>query len=369
MSHPWKAFFAGDFFLAPGLEPPLCSDALLAQLRSSRFACCNFEGAVEGAGKPAVKAGPHLALSAAAPAWLETVGFNVVNLANNHLYDFGAQGVQATLNAFGKAITPGAGLTFAEANRLRVEKAESVRVGWLSFGEAEFGAWIEPHRSQGAFAWVNHPDVETLIREAKAQTDLLIVLVHAGVEHTPVPLPEWRDRFRALARMGADVVMGSHPHVAQGFEIYRGVPLFYSLGNLYFTRKGATGNGMAVSLTFEGKAIKAIETFGIEAGEGQIGLMEPSLWETEWSRLCLLLQEPLYTQTVDAMVQELWKSRYRHHYERASNGITRYSLIELAKHCKNLLLRRGMNLPLLQHNIRIESHYWAVRRALERMLE
>ena len=369
MSHPWKAFFAGDILLTPGSEPPLCSESLLTHLREARFASCNFEGAVEGAGRLSVKAGPHLAISAAAPSWLEEQGFNVINLANNHLYDFGSEGVQATLSAFEKALTLGAGLTFAEANRLRVTEAGPVRVGWLSFGEAEFGAWIEADRSPGAFAWVNHPDVDTSVQEAKQQVDLLIVQVHAGVEHTPVPLPEWRERFKTLARMGADVVIGSHPHVAQGFEYYQGVPLFYSLGNLYFNRNSSGGNGMAVTLTFDGKTLKTIETFGIEATEGRIGLMDPSLWEAEWSRLCALLQEPLYTQTVDSMVRELWETRYRHHYERASNGITRYSLLEIAKHCKNLLLRKGMNLPLLQHNIRIESHYWAVRRALERMLE
>lgn len=369
MSHIWKAFFAGDFFLSPGSEPPVCSDELLALLRDADFASCNFEGCIEGAGTPAVKAGPYLSLSKDAPAWLEAQEFNVINLANNHLYDYGIEGVRSTLAAFNKALTVGAGLSFKDAYRLYSLPVGNIGVGWLSFGEAEFGAWIEADQLKGAFAWVNHPETDRIISEAKQIVDVLIVQVHAGVEHTVVPLPEWRARFRKLADLGADVVIGSHPHVPQGYELYNGVPLFYSLGNFYFNRPGAQGGGVGVTLTFNGTRLVETDTVGIESHGNRIELKDPLRWESEWSRLCSLLKEPLYTQTVDNMVLDLWETRYRHHYERASNGITRYTFLELAKHCKNLLLRRGMNLPLLQHNIRIESHYWAVRRALERMLK
>src|SRR5690606_4046893 len=62
----------------------------------------------------------------------------------------------------------------------------------------------------------------------------VVVLAHAGLEESPVPQWQWKSRYRALCDKGADAVIASHPHVPQGYELYNGKLIAYSLGNFYF---------------------------------------------------------------------------------------------------------------------------------------
>lgn len=57
---------------------------------------------------------------------------------------------------------------------------------------------------------------------------------HAGIEEIDAPLPEWREKYKFFIDCGADCVIGTHPHVPQGWEEYKGKPIFYSLGDFYF---------------------------------------------------------------------------------------------------------------------------------------
>ena len=79
---------------------------------------------------------------------------------------------------------------------------------------------------------VNH-----IIVEAKKQIDYLFILPHDGIEYVDVPLPETIARYRDFIDYGADGVIGTHPHCPQGWESYKGKPIFYSLGNFLFNSK------------------------------------------------------------------------------------------------------------------------------------
>ena len=69
------------------------------------------------------------------------------------------------------------------------------------------------------------------IRNFKSRGFLTILIAHAGVEYLPSPAPYIKEIYRNFVVEGADLVVGHHPHVPQGFEIYKNVPIFYSLGN------------------------------------------------------------------------------------------------------------------------------------------
>ena len=75
------------------------------------------------------------------------------------------------------------------------------------------------------------------IQIAKEDNDLVIVIVHGGREHYQLPTPKQRERFRFYADAGADFVVGHHTHCYSGYEIYKGKPIFYSLGNFIFDYK------------------------------------------------------------------------------------------------------------------------------------
>src|SRR5690606_9424735 len=77
------------------------------------------------------------------------------------------------------------------------------------------------------------------VAEAKQMADLVIVMIHWGIERAPEPEPYQVSKAHALIDAGADLVIGSHPHVLQGLESYKGKWIAYSLGNFIFTVSGS----------------------------------------------------------------------------------------------------------------------------------
>ena len=101
---------------------------------------------------------------------------------------------------------------------------------------------------------MEHPCIDKLIVDSKQQCDYLIVLPHAGLEHFTLPLPELRTLYRHFVDMGADAVIGGHPHVPQPWETYKKKPIVYSLGNFCFDReskKTLWSIGLLANLTFD----------------------------------------------------------------------------------------------------------------------
>lgn len=70
--------------------------------------------------------------------------------------------------------------------------------------------------SRSGYVWINHPLVNKRVIDIKSKVDILIMIVHAGAEDVPLPLPEWRSRYKKLCDLGADVIIRHHPHVPQG---------------------------------------------------------------------------------------------------------------------------------------------------------
>ncbi len=160
---------------------------------------------------------------------LRGLGFDLVNQANNHSLDYGASGRQQTVAALDRAGIAHTGFP-GEITFLRVR---GVRVAFLGFAPYSFDANL-----------LNIPAAKALVRRARRQASLVVVIVHAGAEganelHTPYGteyyLGEDRGDARAFAHAvidaGASIVLGSGPHVIRGVERYRGRMVAYSLGN------------------------------------------------------------------------------------------------------------------------------------------
>ena len=204
-------------------------------LRSVDVAAVNLEGTLGlgGTAKCAKGAGPDC-FSFQAPAdnaiTLADPGVDVVNLANNHAYDFGAEGARLTddaLRRFGIAASGRAGqITYVDLPR--------ARVAFLGFAAY---SWASPIRSL--------PTVRALVRQAASRANVVVAFAHGGAEgagqtHTPdrdeVAYGERRGNLRAFAHAavdaGADLVLGSGPHVLRGIERHHDRLIAYSLGNL-----------------------------------------------------------------------------------------------------------------------------------------
>jgi hypothetical protein len=176
---------------------------------------------------------------------LRDAGLDLVNLANNHSFDFGADGRMQTLRAL-----TGAGVAFTGLpGDVRVLERRGIRVAFAGFS---------------TYRWTPSMDdpatIRAIVSQAAAIADVVVVLFHAGAEgadRTAVPVGrEWaygedRGDSRAFAHAaidaGADLVLGSGPHVIRGLETYRGRLIAYSLGNFAGVHNFASGGTLSAS--------------------------------------------------------------------------------------------------------------------------
>lgn len=184
-------------------------------------------------------------------AILAEVGFDVVTLAANHIFDYGPAGVADTIAALtaGGIRCTGAGMNIDEARRPAVVETGGVRcatvsyncVGpresWASAGKAG-AAYVHTMKHLDGWDVYTFADPVTLrqmqedIRAAKAANDIVIAALHKGKVHTPAEVLEVeRQLAYAAIDAGADLVIGHHAHILRGVEFYRDVPIFHGLCN------------------------------------------------------------------------------------------------------------------------------------------
>lgn len=168
---------------------------------------------------------------------LADAGIDIVTVANNHATDHGPAGLVETLDGIREAgILAVGGGTLAEAYAPLVVKVGDLEVAFLAFNRVFGGA---PATSEEAGVAVLDDRLTAAVRSARGRADLVFVLAHWGVEYVPVAGGHQRAAARALARAGADAVIGHHPHVVQDVEWLprrgrRPTLVAYSVGNLLF---------------------------------------------------------------------------------------------------------------------------------------
>lgn len=172
-------------------------------------------------------------------------GINILNLANNHARNYGEEGFKKTENYLTNS-----GIGYIGDNNLLVKKINGTNFGFLGFDFVTKGP--------------KDPDYQ-LIRDSKKKVDVLIVMVHWGTEYTPDPTNTQKQIANDLVSSGADVIVGSHPHVIQNIDSINKRPVFYSLGNFVFDQPWSeeTKNGLAIRLTYKGSKLSTIEKLPI----------------------------------------------------------------------------------------------------------
>jgi len=175
-------------------------------------------------------------------------GFNIFNLANNHVQDFGKQGFvqsqkyldQAGIGYFGDFYNEGKFL-LREINGIKI-----AFIGYNEFGDAAIASTL------------------TNIKEARLLADYVIVYTHWGAEYQNNFWPGSQVKGRRFVDAGADIILGSHPHVVQPVEIYKNKPIFYSLGNFVFDQifsfEVSHGLGVKISLDKEKMEFELVPT-------------------------------------------------------------------------------------------------------------
>lgn len=173
-------------------------------------------------------------------------GFEVVAFASNHCLDYGIEPFVDTLDLLDRSGIRyvGAGRNIDEARRPAIIERDGVRVAFLSYLQLlPLGWWahpgkpgVAPMREDALYGppYVNHEDLAAMaddIRRARASADVVISSYHWGQSQSRTLTLSQTAVAHAAVDAGADLVIGRHPHIVQGIEVYRGRAIFYALGN------------------------------------------------------------------------------------------------------------------------------------------
>jgi poly-gamma-glutamate synthesis protein (capsule biosynthesis protein) len=197
----------------------------------------NLEGPLTNSETPMTDDKQYLFRSppqAVAPA-LRRAGFNAMNLANNHILDYGVTGMNDTIQSLDKSgiISLGAGQNLGQARAgriIRTAHGDVALLGYsLTFPES---FWATETRPGTAFG--HRKQIVADIQRLSQQVDYIVVSFHWGREKTEALRPYQPRLARAAIDAGADVVLGHHPHILQAIETYKQGLIIYSLGNYVF---------------------------------------------------------------------------------------------------------------------------------------
>lgn len=195
---------------------------------------------------------------------LLTKYFHAVSLANNHTGDFGHDAFLEQLTLFsGKLPAFGGGKNLAEARKPVIIERDGIRFALLGYNEFKPRSFAATETTPGV-AWSIDEHVLEDIRLARTQykADLVIPYMHWGFEYEPGANKRQSELSRHMIDAGADIVLGAHPHVTQGYDVYNNKLILYSLGNFVFDgfSEPAAKQGWLVKLQFKKSGLQSWNT-------------------------------------------------------------------------------------------------------------
>jgi poly-gamma-glutamate synthesis protein (capsule biosynthesis protein) len=279
-----------------------------------------------------------------------------------------------TKKKFENSTTLGVG-DWEEAHGVKFVDIDGIKLGFIAGTSCDFSAlkdkWTDSNKI--GCAWINSVEVNKQIRKNKDKCDYLFVISHGGLEYMNIPLPEWRDRYRELIDLGVDAVIGGHPHVPQGVEIYKEKPIFYSLGNFYFdnlkiNKPDLWDNGIFAIIEIENNIItqKIIPTIrkGHRVDIDDSKEIEQHLLDIS----SVLANEDSYMEQVNSEVLRLYP-KYEGWLLDGFNALEiKFNLRSLGRILKRgLIMKSNPNYKIAMHQLREDSTRWALSRALKLM--
>jgi len=200
---------------------------------------------------------------------LKLAGVDVVALANNHSTNYGTNVFGDTLDILNKSEIKyvGGGINSAEAYKPLVVERNGLKWAFVNYNSI-IGAINATETSPGVakfgikpWAEIDSPEdlamIKKTISDAKKQADIVVAEFHWGVEYKPNPIKSQIDVAHEAIKSGANLVLGTHPHVVQGMENYQNTPILYSLGNFIFDQEWSleTKQGVVAETYFYNKKL------------------------------------------------------------------------------------------------------------------
>lgn len=231
---------------------------LIGEMKDVDIMVLNNEFPYSDRGEPTPEKQFTFRAKPAAVSYLEDMGVDLVSLANNHAYDYGETALLDTLDILREAGISymGAGRDLQEARRPVYYIVNDKKIAFVAATQIERldhpdtkGA---TDTSPGVFRCWNGDALLETVREARENSDFVIVFLHWGTENTEEI--DWAQEKQApeVVAAGADLIIGSHPHCLQQISMVNGVPVVYSLGNFWFNSKTLDTGIVKVTLDEEG---------------------------------------------------------------------------------------------------------------------
>lgn len=281
--------FVGDILLASRIGDLINSQGPMAPweavkdvLASADFTIGNLECPVGTSGQPMPGKSYTFRASPTSLLGLKQSGFDVVSLANNHTLDYGTSCMLETVENVKKyGIIPlGAGATEKEARAYAILEKNGIKIGVLATTSIiPVPEWASEKDKPGLAVdystW--HPNITASIKELHDKVDIVVVLVHWGEERKTEP-EDWVVKLeKALRDAGADIIIGTHPHVLRGIACDSHHLTAYSLGNFVFTTRAdeplcQIGTILKVTLSKDG--IKEVQVIPTQIVQGKTILLQ-----------------------------------------------------------------------------------------------
>lgn len=243
-----KIVFAGDVYFSKNVSTAYDAkgiDGIIDKnykdiIKDADFSVANLECAITNNLVSDEKKKYMLSTSEKYLKGIKELGFNLFTLANNHILDFGVDGLMNTMNRL-KSIGVdyiGAGNNEEEAAKVYYKTIDGKKYAFISAScVLPKDSWKAKEDNAGVNNGYDYAKICKQVREAKKEANNVITYIHWGTELKEKSSDEQKKFAHRLIDFGADLVIGSHPHVLQEIEYYKGVPIVYSLGNFVY---GAT---------------------------------------------------------------------------------------------------------------------------------
>ena len=315
--------FCGDFVPTPATVPAFESGDLKTLLggaadvvRQADFAVANLECALTDRDTPIRKCGPNLKGKPSYARVIAEAGFTHLGLSNNHVWDFGEQGMRDTVASVEKAgMTPfGFGENDRDSRRPLIIEKDGWKLAVVAVCEHEYSYALGDQFGANPF---DPFDTMEDIAEAKKAADRVVVMYHGGKEQCEYPSPRLRKACHAMARAGADLILTQHSHCVGCHETWHGAQIVYGQGNFNFvahTDHPHWHSGLMLDVTF-GETVN-VSYLPVVAGEHGIdlaaggekeqiladfesrsaALLDEKTWLARWEAFCRSL--PYYVDAV-----------------------------------------------------------------------
>lgn len=186
---------------------------------------------------------------------LSSAGIDIVGLANNHMGNFEIAGIKQTIKNLDSVNILSSGV---EEREIAYKKINNTKFAFLAFNSIYYeGSGIPLAREEY---------IKNLLKEARENSDFIIVQMHWGNEYTKVIADYQKNIGRFLIDNGADLVVGNHPHWIQDYEIYNGKYILYALGNFIFDQEWSkeTKEGVIAKVIVKDKKVLNLSFIPVE---------------------------------------------------------------------------------------------------------